>query len=603
MNGRGVSLNDTKSIASDKSTIPYYFDTKPNNFAYPKPPSFHRGTANADECSGGQVEDNDDENCEDDTRSEISIETSASSAYRKRKLCAAFDNNDNGGGGGDDDTSFSHQQQLLPEVLTATQRPDNNNNREDWKIAFREWQKVNNPDPKAHVEHAPKLVVPKNPAVKLVKRQFDAVAPRTMWCVIGKKGSGKTKTNGFYLEHLNQNWGLRRVVVFSSTEPTNHFYENIGVSKDHIYTTYSDDIAAQYVWLQEIVCARLITKHGVRDINELDDRIAMKYTCVIILDDFAHACKQLNASHVLKQLILAGRHKLIQIGFLAQRPIMIPCDWRSQFDTCFLRTCMGSDKQQLFKDHFGEFDNVTEFTATAAEYTKPGRVLVANLATGESSKESVYYYIEYDYKRPIKLELNYDTWDKLKLEYAQKYMHSSANPHILSNNNDTAMATLDDATQQYPEMPVNPQHALSLHDNKSYSNANFSSPSPTKKQRNKKKRIIIVFKHCYIIAFYTHKFKIFQKDCTGRSKSVFNHAQINAQIKITQVLLLFWVKKKHKQINIFFNALISLDTDSFMYAIFVVRTPIIFSIVNIQFLSVIYVTRGNQCYRLCLPIY
>lgn len=206
------------------------------------------------------------------------------------------------------------------------------------------------------------------------KFRLDSIKPGSLVVNVGKRGSGKSYVTRNFLYTVRDKIPL--VVVFSSTEAVNEFYKDF-IPSSFIHTDL------ELPRLQAIYDEQkdFITR------NRADaKRRGVKYkehtyadNLLIIVDDFMHK-KQLFKAEILKNIFFNGRHSNITFLLNIQYTMLLPPEYRSQVDICFMyKEVIQVNKRRLYEYYAGMFETYAEFVSAFDKLTQNYECMVIKM--------------------------------------------------------------------------------------------------------------------------------------------------------------------------------------------------------------------------------
>lgn len=214
----------------------------------------------------------------------------------------------------------------------------------------------------------------KTKQLSLRKMKLDAIKPGSLIVNVGKRGSGKTFLTKSILYELRDK--VKLIVVFSSTEDVNAFYRQF-VPKAFIHTDLDISRLQNIYYEQKALVAsnrerarrNKVTYHE----HSYDDNL------LVIIDDFMHK-KQIFKSEVLKDIAFNGRHCNITFLFNIQYAMVLPPEYRSQIDVCFMfKEVIQANKKRLYDYYAGMFSTYAEFSGVFDKLTKDWECMVIKM--------------------------------------------------------------------------------------------------------------------------------------------------------------------------------------------------------------------------------
>lgn len=177
--------------------------------------------------------------------------------------------------------------------------------------------------------------------------------PRTV-VVLARRNSGKSVWIRDILYHLHRQ-KFPRVVVFSGTEESNHFYGS------HIPPAYIHD-HFDLDKLAEIVATQKQVVSAVRDLEEkLGRPTGIDTRLLLILDDCVYQ-RHVLSNEIVRSIFFNGRHHDISLFLTSQYLMLIPIEQRGNIDfiVC-LKEPVPKNKAKLYDSFFGVFPDRRTF--------------------------------------------------------------------------------------------------------------------------------------------------------------------------------------------------------------------------------------------------
>lgn len=207
-------------------------------------------------------------------------------------------------------------------------------------------------------------------------KKFDApiIKHNTIILLVGKRGTGKSTLLADLCYHMRDKVDF--AIGMSPTEDTNQALAQF-VPKSCIYGEYDED--------------RIIR---VMDMQRDMWRAGRGYSCLLILDDCCYD-KKILRSKVIREIFMNGRHRHMTLMLSAQYVMDLPPDLRTQVDYVFvLRENVRQNRERLYKQFFGFFNNYADFAKTMDSCTENYECMVCDNKTskGNSISESVCWY-------------------------------------------------------------------------------------------------------------------------------------------------------------------------------------------------------------------
>lgn len=204
---------------------------------------------------------------------------------------------------------------------------------------------------------------------QLYEFDFNKINPHEdVLFIFGKRKSGKSRLVKEILFQLRHK--IRKVIVFSSSEPANHYYESISIPASFIHSTWTP---AKMDKLWKIQKERM-------------------QPTLIIFDDFAFHNEIANHES-LRELYYNGRHYNCGIINVAQYVINVPLKFRSQatFVACFRENSTVA-KTHYYKGFFHCFDDEKTFVKNFDKHTENQRFLIVDCsASSLNVSECVFW--------------------------------------------------------------------------------------------------------------------------------------------------------------------------------------------------------------------
>ena len=212
-------------------------------------------------------------------------------------------------------------------------------------------------------------------------RKFDlnSIACGSLVVNVGKRGSGKSYLTKNILYHFRKR--IPHVVVFSSSEDCNGFYSDF-VPPAFIHTELDLNV------LQSIFDAQ---SKVIADNRAYCKKKKVKYkehtfqdNLLIIIDDFMHDSKKFTST-IMKNIAFNGRHCNITFLFNIQYVMLLPPQYRSQTDICFMyKEVINANKKRLYDYYAGMFGSLSEFLSVFSNLTNNYEVMVIKMTNLDS---------------------------------------------------------------------------------------------------------------------------------------------------------------------------------------------------------------------------
>jgi len=230
--------------------------------------------------------------------------------------------------------------------------------------------------------------------INLRKMKLETIKPGSLIVNVGKRGSGKTLLTRNLLYELRDK--VKLIVVFSSTEDVNGFYKDF-VPDAFIHTDLDMNRLKNIYEEQKAVVAanreRAKRKKVPYRDHTYDDNL------VVIIDDFMHK-KQMFKTEVMKDIAFNGRHCNITFLFNIQYAMVLPPEYRSQIDVCFMfKEVIQANKKRLYEYYAGMFKTYADFVTVFDKLTENYEVMVIKMTNTDAEcaqggiENMVFWYI------------------------------------------------------------------------------------------------------------------------------------------------------------------------------------------------------------------
>ena len=213
----------------------------------------------------------------------------------------------------------------------------------------------------------------------------------------GRRNTGKSVLMKDVIYRLHKA-GLERIVVFSATEGSNHYYESF-VPSLFIHTGLDLDVLSGIVDHQK----QLVTLQAMGEIPKEQD-----ISLVIVLDDVAYDKKSIN-SEILKQIFFNGRHLHITLLLSLQYLLTLSVPLRSNIDIALFLKEPSIDNRKRIYNSFGSCVSIGAFNTIMQCCTNDYEALVCDTRGMEA--ESCFHY----YKANVELDFKFGTAEAWQL--------------------------------------------------------------------------------------------------------------------------------------------------------------------------------------------
>ena len=203
--------------------------------------------------------------------------------------------------------------------------------------------------------------------------------PGSIILLLGKRGSGKSCMMVEIAKQLYDAGHIDIAVGMSPTDESNKTLTSF-LPKTLIYSEFKESIVEKIMQAQ-----KKQIKSGKK---------AKKV--VLFLDDCGYDSKLIFNSKVMKRLFYNGRHSSIGLVMALQYAIDMPVSFRANCDICItMRETIYSNRERLYKQYFGQFNNMKSFGMAMDACTENYSALVSctNLHTNSNElTDSVFWY-------------------------------------------------------------------------------------------------------------------------------------------------------------------------------------------------------------------
>jgi hypothetical protein len=207
---------------------------------------------------------------------------------------------------------------------------------------------------------------------KLVIKKFDPLEslkkPFTM-VLLGRRFTGKSTTMKDILYNLNM-LNYPRIVVFSGTEESNHFFSSC-VPTCYIHHQLNLETLASIIATQRQIVS------AVRDVEaKLGRSCNIDTRLVLVFDDCVYQKNVLQNEH-FRYIFFQGRHVHISIILSQQYLMYLPVEARGNVDFLIcMRENIPKNRVKLYESFFGCFEDKATFFAALDQLTQNYECLI-----------------------------------------------------------------------------------------------------------------------------------------------------------------------------------------------------------------------------------
>ena len=216
--------------------------------------------------------------------------------------------------------------------------------------------------------------------------------PGSIILLLGKRGSGKSVMMVDIARILHETGMIDIAIGMSPTDEANGTLSTF-LPKTLVYPDFKEDIVEK-IMLQQ--------KKHIKAGKE-PKRV------FLFMDDCGYDSKAIFNSKIMKRLFYNGRHSKIGLVLALQYAIDIPVAFRANLDvTITMKEQIQSNRERLYKQYFGQFQNLKAFCMAMDAATNNYSALVSanNLSNSNELTDSVFWYKARSDSPPFKLGSN-----------------------------------------------------------------------------------------------------------------------------------------------------------------------------------------------------
>jgi hypothetical protein len=219
--------------------------------------------------------------------------------------------------------------------------------------------------------------------MKLKIRKWDIAnhlskKPGSIILLLGKRGTGKSVMMVDIAKTLQDTGVIDMAIGMSPTDESNGTLSQF-LPKTLIYPDFNENIVERILQQQ---------KKQIKEGKECK-------RVFIFMDDCGYDSKAIFNSKVMKRLFYNGRHSKIGLCLALQYAIDMPVAFRANCDVCItMRETIYSNRERLYKQYFGQFENMKAFCMTMDACTENYSALVSanNITNSNNISDSVFWY-------------------------------------------------------------------------------------------------------------------------------------------------------------------------------------------------------------------
>jgi len=204
--------------------------------------------------------------------------------------------------------------------------------------------------------------------------------------LLGKKATGKSTLMKDIMYHLYKQ-GYPRVVVFSGTEQTNHFFSD-HVPSVYIHNDLDLEVLSNVIDTQKQVVAAVKSTE-----LKLDKPCGVDTRILIVLDDVVYQ-RGILANNIFRFIFFQGRHNNISLLLASQYLMYVPVEQRANIDflVC-MKENIPKNRYKLYESFFGCFEDRATFSYVLDQLTQNYEVCILdNTGTDLSPEHCVRWY-------------------------------------------------------------------------------------------------------------------------------------------------------------------------------------------------------------------
>ena len=224
----------------------------------------------------------------------------------------------------------------------------------------------------------------KNKSMKIRKFDIDDICTGSVILMVGKRKTGKSSLVTDLMANMADKFSYG--IAFCPTEDSSRSLQKF-MPRTCIFSDYREDKVEALMAMQRRYWAR---PKGGREV-------------FILMDDVTFD-KGIWRSRTMRELAMNGRHRHVTLLICCQFLFDLPPDIRSQIDIVFaLRENVHSNKEKLFKNFWGFFDNYGQFSETMDSLTRDYGAIVYDASQSSSTKveENCFWYkakVDHDFR-------------------------------------------------------------------------------------------------------------------------------------------------------------------------------------------------------------
>ena len=202
--------------------------------------------------------------------------------------------------------------------------------------------------------------------------------PGSIILLLGKRGTGKSVMMIDIARVLQESGHIDLAIGMSPTDESNQTLSCF-LPKTLIYPDFNENIVEKIMDEQ---------KRQIK-LGKTPKRV------FIFMDDCGYDSKAIFNSKVMKRLFYNGRHSRIGLCLALQYAIDMPVAFRANCDVCItMRETIYSNRERLYKQYFGQFENMKAFALAMDACTENYSALVSanNITHSNDITDSIFWY-------------------------------------------------------------------------------------------------------------------------------------------------------------------------------------------------------------------
>lgn len=216
--------------------------------------------------------------------------------------------------------------------------------------------------------------------------------PGSILLLLGKRGTGKSIMMQEIARVLHESNCIDIAIGMSPTDESNKTLSEF-LPQTLIYPDFDEKIIERIMQAQ---------KKQIKA-NKTPKRV------FIFMDDCGYDSKTIFNSKVMKRLFYNGRHSKIGLCLALQYAIDMPVAFRANCDICItMRETIYSNRERLYKQYFGQFQNMKSFGMAMDSCTENYSALVSatNMTNSNNITDSIFWFRARVGEEPFKLGSN-----------------------------------------------------------------------------------------------------------------------------------------------------------------------------------------------------